>query len=292
MQNIYCFFLGSFPFVLETVILQWSLLNVEVLQTNLQLWNQKYLQTNLQLWNQISKCCKQISNFGCDSKHWCSACVSPGAGCWSSLPGEHTKEKVMHDLPLCDQISSFRPQNDGCVMISMVRFLFGAFATILVADGWNSLGRHQGQVFLIHESLDSAGYLGHVHFNARQGICTTAFWLRIWRFKNFSLETYPNRSSGHLPGHETCVFPCPALVVLFINSSNVTSPLSSFDLVVMLGFALCVLTEIVSDIQKLGWNFVVGKGSSPWVSERQGPFNSPFRTLRKALWVKQGEVGY
>ena len=64
-------------------------------------------------------------------------------------------------------------------------------------------------------------------------------------------------------GHETCVFPCPALVVLFINSSNVTSPLSSFDLVVMLGFALCVLTEIVSDIQKLGWNFVVGKGSSP-----------------------------
>ena len=55
----------------------------------------------------------------------------------------------------------------------------------------------------------------------------------------------------------------PALVVLFINSSNVTSPLSSLDLVVMLGFALCVLTEIVSDIQKLGWNFVVGKGSSP-----------------------------
>ena len=80
----------------------------------------------------------------------------------------------MHDLPLCAQISSFRPQNDGSAMISMVRFLFGAFATILVADGC-CLGRHQGQVFLIHESLDSAGYLGHVHFNARQGICTTAF---------------------------------------------------------------------------------------------------------------------
>ena len=44
--------------------------------------------------------------------------------------------------------------------------------------------------------------------------------------------------------------------VLFINSSNVTSPLSSFDMVVMLGFALCVLTEIVSDIQKLGCEFV------------------------------------
>ena len=32
------------------------------------------------------------------------------------------------------------------------------------------LGRHQGQVFLIHESLDSAGYLGNVHFNARLGL--------------------------------------------------------------------------------------------------------------------------
>jgi len=44
-----------------------------------------------------------------------------------------------------------------------------------------------------------------------------------------------------------------SMPVLFINSSNVTSPLSSFDLVVMLGFALCVLTEIVSDIQKALW---------------------------------------
>ena len=41
--------------------------------------------------------------------------------------------------------------------------------------------------------------------------------------------------------------------MLFILSSDATTPFGSFDTVAMLGFGLCILIEILSDIQSLAF---------------------------------------